>query len=51
MLSRLKELKNKIREMFEIYCPDCGGILKYEFYNPIHKVDVFRCQECGKEWV
>lgn len=51
MLSRLKNLKNRIRKMFEIYCPECGGILKYEFYNPIHKVDVFRCQECGKEWV
>lgn len=51
MLSRLKELKNKISKMFELRCPDCGGILKYEFYDTVHKVDVFRCQECGKEWV
>ena len=51
MLSRLKKIKEKIRKMFEIHCPDSGGIMKYEFYDPMHKVDVFRCQECGKEWV
>lgn len=51
MLSKLKKIKEKIRKIFEMNCPDCGGIMKYEFYDPVHKVDVFRCQECGKEWV
>lgn len=51
MLTKLKNKISKIRKMFEIHCPDCGGILKYEFYDHVHKVDVFRCQECGKEWV
>ena len=50
-MDKLKQKIKKISKKFETHCPDCGGILKYEFYNPIHKVDVFRCQECGKEWV
>lgn len=29
MLSRLKKIKEKIRKMFEMNCPDCGGILEY----------------------
>lgn len=40
-----------VSKIFEIHCPDCGGIMKYEFYDPVHKVDVFKCQDCEKEWV
>lgn len=51
MLNKLKYKISEIRKMFEIHCPDCGGIMKYEFYDPVHKVDVFKCQDCEKEWV
>ena len=51
MLNKLKYKISEIRKIFEIHCPDCGGIMKYEFYDPVHKVDVFKCQDCEKEWV
>ena len=32
-------------------CPDCGAELEEAFYDPnIDKV-VYKCPECGKEWV
>ena len=49
-MDKLKGKLKKIRKTFEIHCPDCGGIMKYEFYDPVHKVDVFKCQDCEKEW-
>ena len=50
-MDKLKEKLKKIRKIFEIHCPDCGGKVVYGFYDPIHKINVYYCQECGKEWV
>lgn len=50
MLNKLKYKISEIRKIFEMNCPDCGGIVEYEFYDPIHKIDVYVCKECGKEW-
>lgn len=47
----LAKLKKKISKMFELRCPDCGGIVEYEFYDPIRKKNVYKCQDCEKEWV
>ena len=51
VMKMLAKIKKKISKIFEMNCPDCGGIMKYEFYDPVHKVDVFKCQDCEKEWV
>lgn len=32
-------------------CPSCGGIVEYEFYDPIRKKSVYKCQDCEKEFV
>lgn len=50
-MDKLKGKLKKIRKKFEMQCPDCGEIMKYEFYDPIHKINVYYCQKCGKEWV
>ena len=51
MMKMLAKIKKKISKIFERNCPDCGGILKYEFYDPIRKKNVYKCQDCEKEWV
>lgn len=50
-MDKLKRKLKKIRKIFEMQCPYCGGKVVYEFYDPIHKINVYQCQECGKELV
>lgn len=50
-MDKLKQKIKKISKKFETHCPDCGGKVVYGFYDHMHKINVYQCQECGKEWV
>lgn len=43
MTKMLAKIKKKISKIFEMNCPDCGGIVEYEFYDPIRKKNVYKC--------
>lgn len=47
----LSELKKKLRKIFEIRCPYCNGIMDDIGLDiQINKL-VYKCRDCGKEWV
>jgi DNA-directed RNA polymerase subunit RPC12/RpoP len=32
-------------------CPDCGADMEEAFYDPGIDMIVYKCTDCGKEWV
>lgn len=32
-------------------CPDCNGNLYYEEYDVACDRDIYKCNNCGKEWI
>lgn len=35
----------------ESKCPDCGGDMYYEKYDVACDRDIYKCKNCGKEWI
>ena len=36
---------------FKPHCPDCGGVMDDEMLDMILDKLVYKCRDCGKEWV
>ena len=36
---------------FKPHCPDCGGVMDVEMLDMILDKLVYKCRDCGKEWV
>ena len=48
-------IKEKLKRFYETHfkghCPDCGGVLQVEMLDMVFDTLVYKCRECGKEWV
>ena len=44
-------IKRFVRKMPKDCCPECGGQLQCELFDIILDCLVYKCKECGKEWV
>lgn len=40
-----------IKELFTLRCPDCGGIMRSEFLDMEFDRLVYKCTDCGEEWI
>ena len=47
----LIKLKNFYYKHLKCHCPDCDGIMDSVFYNSKIEKLVYKCRDCGKEWV
>ena len=50
---KIKNLIQKIRYFFSLHCPECKGRLVDVYLDRIGRTwfTVYRCTECGKEWI
>lgn len=48
---KLKCLIDYIRSLFILHCPDCDGEMESEFFDMSIDKMVYKCKQCGKEWV
>ena len=32
-------------------CPDCGGKMTYVYYDAEIDRNVYKCEDCGEEWI
>lgn len=45
------QLINKIKKLFYLECPSCGGRMDVAFIDMEINKMVYKCRNCGKEWV
>lgn len=46
-----KKLYAILKSAITAYCDDCGGILKFDFYDAEIDRNVYVCSKCGKQWL
>ena len=50
-----KKLKNKLNKFIDKYikykCSQCGGVCDLYFYDMDIKREVYKCRDCGYEWI
>lgn len=46
----MRKLLRKIRELFTLRCPECGGKL-HQYLNPGSGPNIYHCEKCGKDWI
>ena len=44
-------LIEKIKDIFSLHCPECGGRMKSEFLDMEIDHIVYKCEKCGEEWI
>lgn len=47
----LIKLKNFYYKYLKCHCPDCDGVMDSVFYNGKIEKLVYKCRDCGNEWV
>lgn len=47
----IKRLIDKIKRLLALKCPDCGGVMRSEFYDMEIDELVYKCEQCGKQWI
>ena len=47
----LEKLENFYYKHFKCHCPDCGGVMDRAFYDMKIGKLVYKCRDCGEEWV
>ena len=45
------EINNYIREFFKHECPACEGAMKCHMYDAEFDKNVYKCDDCKKEWI
>lgn len=46
-----KKIIEKIKDIFSLHCPECGGRMKSEFLDMEIDHIVYKCEKCGNEWI
>lgn len=41
----------KFADLFKLKCPHCNGDMKSEYYDMRFDRTVYKCENCGKEWI
>ena len=47
----MRKLLKKIKDLFNLHCPECNGIVKSEYLDMQFDKMVYKCTKCGKEWM
>lgn len=42
---------DKLKGLFKLHCPLCGGEMKVEMFDMELDRLVYKCKKCGKEWI
>jgi len=48
---KIKRILEKIKDIFSLHCPECGGRMKSEYLDMEIDHIVYKCKKCGKEWL
>jgi uncharacterized Zn finger protein len=48
---KIKRIIEKIKDIFSLHCPECGGRMKSEFLDMEIDHIVYKCEKCGEEWI
>ena len=48
MKEKIKRIIEKIKDIFSLHCPECGGIMKSEYLDMEIDHIVYKCEKCGK---
>lgn len=51
MGSIIKCLKQAYEKYFKSHCSECGGVMDAIFLDMQSDRLVYRCRDCGKEWI
>lgn len=46
-----KKIVKILKYIFCLKCPDCNGNLSSEMIDMEHDKIVYKCEQCGKEWI
>ena len=37
--------------LMKIKCPKCGGEVYFEYEDTVNNITVYKCKNCGEEWI
>lgn len=46
-----ERLKTFYYKCFKSHCPDCGGTMDSVYFDMFLDRQVYKCRNCGEEWV
>ena len=47
----LSKIKSFYHEYFKHHCPECDGVMDSNIFDLTQEVVVYKCRNCGKEWI
>lgn len=47
----MKKIIRFFEKIFKLHCPSCGGVLDSAFLDMEIDHVVYKCRNCGKEWI
>lgn len=47
----IKKILKSIKMIFKLRCPKCGGIMDWKMIDMQFDKNVYKCRDCGKEWI
>ena len=51
MKEKIKRIIEKIKDIFSLHWPECGGRMECEYLDMEIDNLVYKCKKCGKEWL
>lgn len=47
----MRKIFGIVAKMFKIRCHHCGDIVEWREYNTVLHRHIYKCRNCGKEWI
>lgn len=51
MKNLIKHIKEIYNTYFKPHCPACDGVMDSAYFNVKRDCMVYKCRDCGKEWI